>query len=42
MMNHPQKDSFGGPFVFLLVSVIIVTFVILGVDGIAAVWGMIF
>lgn len=43
MMNHPNRDndSFVGPFVILLVSVIAITIVILGFDGIAALFDMI-
>lgn len=43
MMNHKKRDdeSFGGTFVIFTISVIVVTFVILGVDGTVALWNMI-
>jgi len=43
MMNHKNNgnESFVGTMIVLTISVIVVLFVILGVDGIAMYWEMI-
>jgi hypothetical protein len=43
MMNHPQRDTdgFSGAMIILVIAVILTTITILGFDGVAAVFSVV-